>query len=39
MLHFASYNELLSEHAGSCHPVAGGFALFIIVAAAVIFVA
>jgi hypothetical protein len=36
MLHFASYNEFLSEHSKSSHPLAGGLVL-ILMAVAVLF--
>jgi hypothetical protein len=36
MLHFASYNGLLSEHSGSRHPLTGGLALILMVAVAVL---
>jgi hypothetical protein len=38
MLHFASYNEFLSEQAGSRHPFVGGLVLFLIVAVAILLV-
>lgn len=36
MLHFASYTEHLSEHATLRHPLTSGFALFTVVAVAVL---
>lgn len=36
MLHFASYNEFLSEHAGPHHPFAGGLAVILMAAVAVL---
>lgn len=36
MLHFPSYNEFLSEHAGPHHPLAGGLAVILMAAVAVL---